>query len=485
MRRLALTVAVVGLAVATAAGQPQRAARADRAEAATARRFAAIRNDPLALRAFLREMPKGGDLHNHLSGSIYAESFLRWAAEDRLCFVVETSTIAAGPCDAAAGKPPAATLLQNSSLYNRAIDAMSMRNWDPSRNGHDHFFEAFGRFNAVSSGRPADMLAEVASRAAGERVSYLELMMSVSAVTAAQFSTRLEPLTGPSPDLAQARERLLTAGFAEAVKKEATTRLDTVETRQRALLKCGTPQADAGCHVTIRFIAPATRASAPELVFAQLVAGFELASGAEPRVVSVNLLQPEDDPIALRDFRLQMSMIDYLHRQYPRVPITLHAGELTDGLVPPEALRFHVRESMHRGHATRIGHATALFSEEDPYGLLAEMAAGKVLVEVALSSGESILGVTGKRHPLRAFLQHGVPVALVTDDMGVARSTHTEEFAKAVEEHGLDYLTLKRLARNSLAYAFADPATRTRLKTELESALHAFERRHLRPAPKS
>src|ERR1043166_10234266 len=68
-------------------------------EAATARKLAAIRNQPLALEAFLREMPKGGDLPNHLSGSIYAESYLRWAAEDQACLLVATFTIVAPPCD--------------------------------------------------------------------------------------------------------------------------------------------------------------------------------------------------------------------------------------------------------------------------------------------------------------------------------------------------------------------------------------------------
>jgi len=211
-------------------------------------------------------------------------------------------------------------------------------------------------------------------------------------------------------------------------------------------------------------------------VFAQLVAGFELVA-LEPRLVSLNLVQPEDDPNALRDFALHMTMMDYLHKQYPRVPITLHAGELTEGQVPPEALRSHVRDSIRMGHATRIGHGADIFSEDDPFGLMKEMAAKRILVEVALSSSEQILGLRGNRQPLKFYLQHGVPVALVTDDMGVARSTHTHEFVKATEDHNLDYPTLKSLARNSIDFAFTDPATKSRLKRELETALAAFERR--------
>ena len=43
------------------------------------------RGNPLQLRHFLYGMPKGADLHNHLSGAIYAESWIRAAAEDHLC----------------------------------------------------------------------------------------------------------------------------------------------------------------------------------------------------------------------------------------------------------------------------------------------------------------------------------------------------------------------------------------------------------------
>ena len=64
-------------------------------EAATARYFASIRAEPSLLLAFLNEMPKGGDLHNHLTGAIYAESYLRWAAEDNLCLATATMTIVA------------------------------------------------------------------------------------------------------------------------------------------------------------------------------------------------------------------------------------------------------------------------------------------------------------------------------------------------------------------------------------------------------
>ena len=443
-------------------------------EAATATYFASIRNQPSLLLAFLTQMPKGGDLHNHLSGAIYAESFLRWAADDGLCVATATMSIVAGTCDAGAARPPAADVMRNGVLFNQAIDAMSMRHWDRSLNGHDHFFATFGKFGPASA-KTGEMLAEVSARAAAEQVSYLELMLTPDGGVGAARGLA----AGWDPDFATLRDRLLAAGFHDAVVGAARGRLDQAEARQRELLKCGASPPDPGCRVTVRYISQVGRAGARESVFAQMLAGFEVAA-ADSRVVGLNLVQPEDDPVAVRDFSLQMSMLEFLHGLYPGVQITLHAGELVEGLVPPETLRFHIRESVRVGHALRIGHGAGVMYEDDPLTLLRELASKKVLVEIALSSNDLILGIKGSRHPLRTYLNYGVPVALVTDDAGVSRSTLTLEYRKAVEEHGVDYRTLKRMARNSVDFSFADAATKTRVRADLDSAFRAFEGRLLR-----
>ena len=468
LKRLLRTTAAVLLAASTIAAAPPPAASG---EAPTAKYFASIRNDPSLLLAFLAEMPKGGDLHNHLSGAIYAESYLRWAADDGLCVASATLALVSGTCDASAGRPAAADVIRNGSLYGRVIDAMSMRHWDPSLNGHDHFFATFGKMGPASA-RTGEMLAEVAARAAAEQVSYLELMLTPDGGAGAARGLA----AGWDPDLGKLRDTLLAAGFRDAVVSAARGRLDQAEARERDLLKCGTSQPDPGCRVTIRYISQVTRAAVPQSVFAQMLSAFEIAS-VDPRVVALNLVQPEDDPAAIRDFSLQMSMLDFLHNRYPGVKIALHAGELTEGLVPPETLRFHMRESMRTGHASRIGHGAGVMYEADPLALLREMAAKHVLVEIALSSNDLILGMKGRRHPLRTYLKYGVPVALVTDDAGVSRSTLTLEYRKAVEEQGLDYRTLKRMARNSIQYSFADAATKSRLDADLHAAFQAFERR--------
>jgi len=284
MRRtiLALAVTLATLAAVPRAAEERQAAAADGA-GATGRYFASIRNHPSLLLAFLNEMPKGGDLHNHLSGAIYAESYLRWAADDNLCLATATMSIVIGTCDAAGGRPPASAVLQNSVLYSQAIDAMSMRNWDRSLNGHDHFFATFGKFGAAS-GKTGDMLAEVSARAAAEHVSYLELMLTPDGGMAALKGAA----AGWDPDFARMREKLLAAGFGDVVTA-ATRTLDEAEARRSDLLKCATPQADPGCGVTLRYISQVARASTPQVVFAQMLAGFEIATH-EPRLVALNLV---------------------------------------------------------------------------------------------------------------------------------------------------------------------------------------------------
>src|SRR6185295_8429280 len=95
-----------------------------------------------------------------------------------------------------------------------------------------------------------------------------------------------------------------------------------------------------------------------------------------------------------------------------------------------------------------------IMHETEPFELLKEMARRNVMVEICLSSNDLILGISGSRHPLATYLEYGVPVALATDDEGVARSEISMEFLKAAEDQNLGYLQLKTVARNSLQYAF-------------------------------
>jgi len=87
------------------------------------------------------------------------------------------------------------------------------------------------------------------------------------------------------------------------------------------------------------------------------------------------------------------------------------------------------------------------------------MANGNVMVEICLTSNDVILGIRGQQHPLREYIRAGVPVALATDDEGVARSDMTHEYLKGAEEQDLSYVQLKKMARTSLEHAFIGGAS--------------------------
>jgi adenosine deaminase len=421
-------------------------------EQGTARYFDSIRKEPPLLLAFLRAMPKGGDLHNHLDGAIYAEDLIDFAVSSGFCVDRTTSQLIAPPCDPCdkyTAKPAVQCSYRDQVLYNQIIDAWSMRNWRPGdESGHDHFFGAFDKFGMASHLHVAEAVASVANRAGAEHLQYIEFMHTADGAGAAELATKV----AWEPDYARMREKLMAAGMKDLVTA-TSKKLAEDDARAHEEMKCGTPDAGPGCDVMVRYIYQVLRGLPPPVVFTQILLGFELAS-SDPHFVGLNLVMPEDWYVPIHDFNQHMAMLDYLHGVYPKVHIALHAGELAMGLVRPEDLSFHIRASVERGHAERIGHGVSVMYEKDPIGLLREMAERNVLVEIALISNDMILDVSGEDHPLPIYMKYGVPVALATDDEGVARSDMTQQYLRAVESYDFSYADLKRFARQSLEHSF-------------------------------
>ena len=153
-------------------------------EARAARAFdAAKKLGAPELYAFLKPMPKGADLHMHLSGAVYAETFIAEAAKAALCVAPPPPSCTVGtisqpdsqspPARTAAPPPrncpvpvldpkmppvplhftqpvankscgpgqlPATDALVNQPLYDALVDSFSMRGYWPSEGitGHDH-----------------------------------------------------------------------------------------------------------------------------------------------------------------------------------------------------------------------------------------------------------------------------------------------------------------------------------------------------------
>ncbi len=329
--------------------------------------FNEIRHDPPLLRHFLYSFPKGGDLHNHLDGAIYAENFIAWAAEDGKCIDLETYRIAPPPCNAEADKPALRDIQYNSAIVNPIIDALSVRNYaQRSVSGHDQFFSTFRRFFEASLGHEGQMLAEVSTRAARQNIVYLELMQSYGMAKARRLAAGNKDfaLTVPlsvvakNPDI----EQLVDGTMA---------RLDRIEQQWREQLACDSPQADSGCDVPVRYLAQVIRVFPREQVLAQTLLAFRLIE-KDPRYVGLNFVAPEDHPVSLRDYHWQMKMIGGLAEFFPSAKrgITLHAGEIVMGLVPPEDLGWHIRAAIEVAGARRIGHGIDIFYDKNARTLM-------------------------------------------------------------------------------------------------------------------
>ena len=437
--------------------------------AITAERFDALRADHTGLRAFLRRMPKGGDLHTHLSGAIYAERLIAWAEQDGLCVRASDLSIVDPPCDQDKGTAPVAEALRDQGSYDRLVNSLSMRFFLPSAanpSGHDQFFATFGRFGA-SSNHPAEMAVDQLRLYQAQAVQYVEFM------TTFLWSKDRRPLAETikgQTDFAAMLATLKANGFDRIVEG---TRNDVAEQIKRieAQLDCDAGRSKPGCNVTYRYIVQVARNTPIEEVFVQTAAAAALIR-VEPRVVALNFVQAEDNRIARADYGAHMRIVRFLAGD---VAVALHAGELWLGLVPPQDLTFHIREAVEIAGARRIGHGVALAFERDMDGLLALMRARPVAVEINLTSNDVILGVRGADHPLPTYLAAGVPVVLSTDDAGVSRIDLTNEYFRAAHEHDLGYRTLKAIARNALVHAFlAEPQKRAELE-RFDRACAEFE----------
>ncbi|MEP9349144.1 adenosine deaminase [Xanthobacter sp. KR7-225] len=466
---------------------------------ATAARLETLRADPPRLRAFLAPMPKGADLHTHLSGAVYAERLIGFAAADGLCLRTADMTLVPPPPGAAPGAAcgpdgglvPVAEAIagwRGQGIYDRMVNAFSMRWFVPSGavpSGHDQFFSTFSRFNAATGGadfeltlaRLADMTVDQLRQYDAEKVQYAELMATLfEGEDRRRMAQVVSAAAGDRPVIEVDPAVLLAAlkanGLDDLVAGRAR-QLTALIARIDALRACDGGRTKPGCGVAFRYIAQINRNGAPAEVFAQTALSAALVRAASAIVAGINYVGPEDFQVARRDYRTHMGWVGFLAGT--DVPVALHAGELWLGLVPPDDLDFHIRAAVEMAGARRIGHGTAIAFERDMDGLLAEMSRRGVAVEIALTSSHVILGVRGHAHPILTYLAAGVPVVLATDDAGVSRIDLTNEFVRAALEQGVDYARLKAFAHAAIAHAFLPEADKARERERLDAAFAAFE----------
>lgn len=404
---------------------------------------------------FLYAMPKGGDLHNHLSGSVLDDWMYPLALDQSRRGYTFHTRVRINNCRAyggdAFGSDPYLLLfvtLQQSS-YERLSDceksefkpladltAEEKRAWlnsmvlDKSHEGREEFFQTHWQRMGDLYANPfyaADALVLNMQAFGREGVRYLESMAGVLGFKRADGSAY-------TPDEV--------ADIYRARLREPDARATGVIVRLQVAVLRFAPAAEDMLRTLYAFVAR-----------------------NRDLWVGVNFVGREDND---KGYPLRfLPVLRELRREHHGVRLSVHAGEVDEP-------NHHVRDTLLLG-AERIGHGINLISDADTMRLMRH---GPYLVEINLVSNRLLEYVTDYReHPFPEYLRTGIPVALSTDDRGMWDSNLTDEFFVAVREFNLSWPELITLSRNSLQYSFAEDAVRAQLLGDFAIRLGDFERR--------
>ena len=441
--------------------------------------FEKIRSNEAELTAFLSQMPKGGDLHHHYTGSVYAETYIAYVVSHNYWINKKTLEVM--------DKKPNTdnnwttfSSLQNDgqlSIYKEKLfQKWSVKDYNHVDYPSDKlFFETFGNFSIAAKAGLDDGLLELKKRAQAEHVNYIETMfitidsrkIDLSAYGAMNESLR--SVSGNGKKLVTALDSLYAAIQVKGAADCARIFNDTVFSKHKRL------KIDDSTF-TMRYINYVTRVMEPVDVFKAMVVAFESANTSS-LVVGVNIVAPEDNETAMKDYMLHMQMFNYCHAHYPSVNISLHAGELTLGVVKPEDLSWHINAAVYTGSAKRIGHGVDMAYEKNCYDLLSYMRDHRIAVEINLFSNEFILKVKNDQHPFSLYKNFKVPIVISTDDAGVLRSNLIHQYVLLAKRYkDVSYSDIKAYVYNSIEYSFIEePAVKTALKASLDKEFKAFE----------
>ena len=436
-----------------------------------AERFELAKRTEPELVAFLRRFPKGADLHNHAGGAVYSDYVIDEARAKGLRYDPVNRGFTASEEDHTVSLDQ---LEADSAMLKAFFETVSMRGWYPNTgDGHHHFFQTFSHLGTAKRTQ-AQILAEIVRRNRYQNVNYVELMMSpVPSATWGRFYGIFSELD--LDDLAGSLAPFEPLIEDPAIHGAFTAYIDELEAEASRELGLSPGLGDPGSETAVAYIGSLLRTGPMERFFRHAVVMFT-AMRSDQRVVGLNIVAPEDHPASRRQFDDQMQILDFLWQRFDKPAITLHAGELTLRYAPLASMWDRIRRSIDEGHARRIGHGISIAWERDVVGLLTQMRNDKVLVEINLTSNESILGVRDDAHPFQLYRRAGVPVCLTTDDEGVSRSNLTMEYVKAVQRYDLGYDDIKTISRDCLAHSFLPPAVKRGRLALLESAFSRFEK---------
>lgn len=440
-----------------------------------------IRNNEALLTAFFQQMPKGGDLHHHFSGSVYAEPLLERAiAED---FYLNLETMAVSKTKPSNGNWENFSSIKNKGkleYYEQQImQTWSIKDYNGSVPSDDQFFDSFMKFEPTIAGHFAEGMLELKKRAIAENVSYIETQLStipcdMNVSDLDDFNAKLRQVSTQKDE--KAVLKLLDELYKSLQKKDAKKYAEDFNINFLAKLHKDLKMDDE--KFTMRYQNFVLRFMEPVDLFKNLVIAF-ISSSESKLTAGVNIVSPEHGENSMKDYWLHMVMFKYCHSKFPDVKYTLHAGELTLGLVQPEELTWHINDAIYVAGANRIGHGVDIAYEANSYDLLKYMAQKNIPIEINLASNEFILKVKENRHPFTLYKEFNVPIVISTDDAGILRSNMTEQYVLLAKRYpDVNYETIKKYVYNSINYSFIqDESVKKQLIKDLDNRFKVFEAR--------
>ena len=141
------------------------------------------------------------------------------------------------------------------------------------------------------------------------------------------------------------------------------------------------------------------------------------------------------------------------------VPVTLHAGE---GCCPE-----HIKEAIDLG-AARIGHGVHLFKIPVVEQRVAKL---RIPLEVCPTSNLQVSGFMKSYadHPLKRYLDLGIPITLNTDNRLMSQIDLTHEYSAVTSAFSLKRDDVKRIVLTGIEAAFAPESIKETLRERVEA----------------
>lgn len=234
------------------------------------------------------------------------------------------------------------------------------------------------------------------------------------------------------------------------------------------------PLTDLRSKICIKFLPEIMRDQTNDQFFSRVAAVMHFCKNHPNIVVGFNIVGPEHNAQAKKNYRTQLRIISFLQTIYPKVKFALHAGELSLATTEPEYMLDYLRHSIDV-HPTRISHFHCIMLENFPAKILKSIKKANIALEFCFSSSKYICGNDGN-HPYYLCDASKIPVTFNSDNIGVGNSTLTDELTLVARNWNVTYLQMKQAQYNAIEYSLLDSPSRSFLKRRLVKKIHQFEK---------